>query len=245
MPSLLSTEKRGTELRLNGLVMSDSVGVGRCASVTVTLQCTRCRGQRDETIRAERCVCVPVHGNTVISIHPPSLLQPCLSAVFPVSALLLVLLPAGTVPLHLSYTGLPRPSRVREQTCHALQLHGIPSLASTVNNLPSYSCVPVDLILMKCETTLSCLECGRDNMTSGLNYGEHRDIWCKRCHLKLSVYMEQCRFVQHQPGATLLPTSAPSSKKSAKKREAVIQIGKPLPELGTCDHYKKSNRWLR
>ena len=56
VPSLLSTEKRGTELRLNGLVMSDSVGVGRCASVRVTLQCTRCRGQRDETIRAERFV---------------------------------------------------------------------------------------------------------------------------------------------------------------------------------------------
>ena len=56
IPSLLTTEKRGTEMRLSGLVMSDGVGVGRCASVKVTLQCTRCRGQQDETIRAERCV---------------------------------------------------------------------------------------------------------------------------------------------------------------------------------------------
>ena len=55
LPSLLATEKRGTEMRLSGLVMSDGVGVGRCASVRVTLQCTRCRSQQDETIRAERC----------------------------------------------------------------------------------------------------------------------------------------------------------------------------------------------
>lgn len=170
-------------------------------------------------------------------------LQPCFSAVFPVSALLLILLPSGNVPLHFSYTRFPRPSRVREQT-HLISTSWSPFTITAVNHFP-HSCVPVDLVLMKCETTLSCLECGRDNMTSGLNYGEHRDVWCKRCHLKLSVYIEQCRFVQHQPGATLLPTSAPSSKKSAKKREAIIQIGKPLPELGTCDHYKKSHRWLR
>lgn len=67
VPSLLSTEKRGTELRLSGLVMSDSVGVGRCASVRVTLQCTRCRGHQDETVKAERCVLVCV-GTCIHSI---------------------------------------------------------------------------------------------------------------------------------------------------------------------------------
>ena len=41
--------------------------------------------------------------------------------------------------------------------------------------------------------------------------------------------------------------SAPPPKKSKKKskKEALIQVGKPLPEMGTCQHYKKSNRWLR
>ena len=110
-----------------------------------------------------------------------------------------------------------------------------------------YSCTPVDLVLMHCEITLSCLECGRDNTTSGINYGEHKDLWCKRCHAKLSVYVEQCRFIQHQPGAQMSLASAPPPKKSKKKskKEALIQVGKPLPEMGTCQHYKKSNRWLR
>ena len=108
-------------------------------------------------------------------------------------------------------------------------------------------CVPVDLILMQCETTLTCLECGRDNTTLGMNYGEHRDLWCKRCHMKLALYVEQCRFIQHRAGTTVLPTTLQSSgkKRSKKAKEAVIQVGKPLPEFGTCTHYKKSNRWLR
>ena len=54
MPRAVATEKRGTEMRLSGMVMSEGVGVGRCASVRVTLQCTRCRAQQDETIKAER-----------------------------------------------------------------------------------------------------------------------------------------------------------------------------------------------
>ena len=54
MPTTVSTDKRGTEMRLSGMVMSEGVGVGRCAAVRVTLQCTRCRAQQDETIRADK-----------------------------------------------------------------------------------------------------------------------------------------------------------------------------------------------
>ena len=32
--------------------------------------------------------------------------------------------------------------------------------------------------------------------------------------------------------------------KKLKDRE-IIQVGQPLPDLGTCEHYKKSHRWLR
>jgi hypothetical protein len=99
---------------------------------------------------------------------------------------------------------------------------------------------------MQCQATLTCLECGRDNATSGLNYGELRDLWCRRCHTKLSLSVEQCRFVQHQPGAPLLAAAGARRRAGGKKgREALIQVGKPLPEFGTCAHYKKSNRWLR
>ena len=90
------------------------------------------------------------------------------------------------------------------------------------------------------------MECGRENTTSGLSYGDQRDLWCRRCHTKLSISVEQCRFIQHQPGAALDPSVLPAGAgKSKKKKEPLIQVGKPLPELGTCSHYKKSHRWLR
>ena len=38
-----------------------------------------------------------------------------------------------------------------------------------------------------------------------------------------------------------------SDRKTGKKkmREKILQEGTPLPDLGTCEHYKKSHRWLR
>ena len=52
--TLTMPAKRGTEVRLVGLVMGEGVGVVRCDSVKVTLQCTRCRGNQDEVMRAKK-----------------------------------------------------------------------------------------------------------------------------------------------------------------------------------------------
>ena len=164
------------------------------------------------------CVCVCVRGGDIVDFPPPLyLLQSCI--LWQVSYMYMYIVHTCVCFIHSN--GIVQLSLLR--------------------------CLPVDLVLMQSEVTLSCLECGRDNATSGLNYGEHRDVWCKRCHVKLSLYVEQCRFIQHQPGTAVLPSTAPSSGKRAgrKAREAVIQVGKPLPEFGTCAHFKKSNRWLR
>ena len=34
-------------------------------------------------------------------------------------------------------------------------------------------------------------------------------------------------------------------KKNAKNKDPLIRIGQPLPDYGTCKHYKKSFRWMR
>ena len=52
--NITTPAKRGTEIRLSGLVMGEGVGVMKCASVKVMLQCTRCRGYQDENMKAER-----------------------------------------------------------------------------------------------------------------------------------------------------------------------------------------------
>ena len=47
---------------------------------------------------------------------------------------------------------------------------------------------------------------------------------------------------------SLAPEDVSATKrasKSRRRRDPLIQEGKPLPEFGTCTHYKKSHRWLR
>ena len=46
--------KRGTEIRLRGLCLSEGVGTVLCGSVKLVLQCTRCRTHQDVTVRGER-----------------------------------------------------------------------------------------------------------------------------------------------------------------------------------------------
>ena len=57
--SLAAPVKRGTEMRLSGMMMGRGVGVWRCDSVRLTLRCTHCKGVQDETVRAERCAIGP------------------------------------------------------------------------------------------------------------------------------------------------------------------------------------------
>ncbi len=33
--------------------------------------------------------------------------------------------------------------------------------------------------------------------------------------------------------------------KAARSKDPVFKLGHPLPDSGTCAHYKKSHRWLR
>ena len=106
-------------------------------------------------------------------------------------------------------------------------------------------CVAVDIILMDSNVTITCLECGRENTTRCFCYGQSKDVWCRRCHSKLTVYAEQCKFVQHQPKELNRVTSEVPKQSKLKQKEPVLKLGSPLPECGTCEHYKKSHRWLR
>ena len=53
---------------------------------------------------------------------------------------------------------------------------------------------------------MTCLECGKGVTTSSISFGEQRDLWCQRCHAKLSLVSNQCQLVQHQPG--IVPAAA-------------------------------------
>lgn len=52
LPSL--PPKKGTEIRLQGLVIGEGVGTVQCGVVKLVVQCTRCRVHHDVLLKAER-----------------------------------------------------------------------------------------------------------------------------------------------------------------------------------------------
>ena len=108
-----------------------------------------------------------------------------------------------------------------------------------------HRCAAVDVIMMDSNVTITCLECGKENTSKGFCYGQPKDVWCRRCHSKLTVSAEQCKFVQHQTRELLQTAHAAPKHAKLKRKELVLKQGTPLPDYGTCQHYKKSHRWLR
>ncbi|CAH1797260.1 unnamed protein product [Owenia fusiformis] len=109
-------------------------------------------------------------------------------------------------------------------------------------------CLVLDLILQECDFMTGCLNCSKEVKLSGLNPGQANTMWCQICHSKLLVATDTTQFKQLQPSEGF-DQQASHVIKVAKAVKAVkdpsVKEGKPLPDNGTCKHYKKSYRWLR
>ncbi|XP_014670398.1 PREDICTED: uncharacterized protein LOC106811186 isoform X2 [Priapulus caudatus] len=109
------------------------------------------------------------------------------------------------------------------------------------------NCVPFDMVLVDCEFLLCCLECSKQMTISGLHFGQNKDTWCHHCHTKMTVMFETVKYQKLQPGEITGegPVHTVGPKKQKKPTDVIIKEGQPLPDNGTCKHYKKSFRWLR
>ncbi|KAJ3093206.1 hypothetical protein HK102_000007 [Quaeritorhiza haematococci] len=73
---------------------------------------------------------------------------------------------------------------------------------------------------------------------------------CFHCHTKMTLAINEVRFIQLAPsGLSSLSerqlADAMMKKKKKKKDDFQLVLGQPLPNNGTCSHYKKSYRWFR
>ncbi|OWF40768.1 uncharacterized protein LOC110463370 [Mizuhopecten yessoensis] len=123
------------------------------------------------------------------------------------------------------------------------------SYSSIMGYLDLEGCVPFDLLLQDSAYKLGCMNCNKETKVDSLYPGQPMDTWCKSCHQKLRVAAEDAKF-------TLLQSTGVETEKkevhevSVKKvkrivKDPVIRFGNPLPDNGTCKHYKKSFRWFR
>ncbi|XP_060075986.1 uncharacterized protein LOC132555651 [Ylistrum balloti] len=121
--------------------------------------------------------------------------------------------------------------------------------SSVMGYLDLEGCVPFDLLLQDSAYKLGCMNCNKETKVDSLYPGQPMDTWCKSCHQKLRVAAEDAKFT------LLLPTGVETEKtkvyevdvKKVKRivQDPVIKFGNPLPDNGTCKHYKKSFRWFR
>lgn len=62
---------------------------------------------------------------------------------------------------------------------------------------------------------------------------------CRSCHAKMSFTIPEVKFLRVSHHAAALPLRRP------KKENLGISAGTPLPDKGTCPHYRHSYRWFR
>ncbi|XP_036391147.1 uncharacterized protein si:dkey-24l11.2 [Megalops cyprinoides] len=118
---------------------------------------------------------------------------------------------------------------------------------SVLGYLDLHGAVPVDLVLQDCELEVGCLSCSKEGPLQSLSYGQRKEVNCQHCHTKLSLLAESTRFQYIQPRSRDLAGrgNATQNRGGRYPRDPAIQRGKPLPEKGTCKHYRQSQRWLR
>lgn len=109
--------------------------------------------------------------------------------------------------------------------------------------LDLHNAAPFDLVLQECQLIVGCLTCSQENPLEAVSYGQTKEFNCEHCHSKLSVLAESTKF-HFIPSRTTKAGPNPLTI-HYKVRDPAVQKGKPLPEKGTCRHYKQSHRWLR
>jgi uncharacterized CHY-type Zn-finger protein len=90
------------------------------------------------------------------------------------------------------------------------------------------------------------------DMTSTVRLSPHdppRTFNCFSCHTKMTCGLGNYRFVKigSEGGERLVANEEQvmKLKKKKKSKEDPLTIGEPLPDQGTCSHYRKSKRWFR
>jgi len=128
---------------------------------------------------------------------------------------------------------------------HSATFH--PEIVHQYSHIAGYihldGCKAFDAVLVDSTLIINCLNCSKDTIKKGIAYGKKGDYWCSSCHTKMEIQIMASKFTQLQKNGEKLQEVKTVAKKAVK--HPGIKEGSPLPDQGTCKHYKKSYRWLR
>ncbi|XP_071480408.1 uncharacterized protein [Diadema antillarum] len=188
--------RRGTEIRLQQLKLSESTATLTCQKIKLCIQCSRCK----ENINLD-----VTYGRALV-VHCPK---------------------------------CQREQTVAYRPCIVHQFSPV------LGFLDLNECVPVDLIVFESNFTVSCMMCSDETHVKGFQYGQARQVWCLKCHEKMSISVGSTKFQRLVASTPEGPKQVVSLKKQRRVNDPAIKEGSPLPANGACKHYKKSFRWLR
>jgi len=97
--------------------------------------------------------------------------------------------------------------------------------------------------------TATCDNCATYTEFVKLQFGKFYVNNCPNCFKSITIKAEDWEFRKVKKfrllSSNLEDNIEENKKRKESDKEMGIRKGKPLPENGTCKHYKKSNRWLR
>jgi hypothetical protein len=98
-------------------------------------------------------------------------------------------------------------------------------------------CTPFDYY--PSDFRVTCLECGVQTSVAGITY-DGKTIDCRSCFAKIFTKIEGVKFKKIKK-----PSNPFNEEKEKKKKKDTLTGGQPLPNNGTCQHFRKSKRWMR
>ncbi|KAL1920992.1 uncharacterized protein VTP21DRAFT_11627 [Calcarisporiella thermophila] len=216
-------QKKGTELRLTNIMMQN-IALLQCTLLNLVVRCARCKSTNE------------VSGITPDKASPA----------------------VGNVASRKAPSAQASEKSGRWTTCSTCtSLIGVKYLSDFIHQnsislglLQLAGCTPFDLLPSTYVPT--CSNCNTTSNSAPFknpSRGQASTITCRECHEKMTLTVDEIRFVRQgserlmlgEEGEQLLKLKA----KKKTKQELGIVMGQPLPNKGTCKHYKKSYRWLR
>ncbi|KAI8969206.1 hypothetical protein BDF20DRAFT_893724 [Mycotypha africana] len=217
-----ATVRRGTEIRLEDPRM-ENISLFRCTLLHIMVKCARCK----DTVEVEN-IKPEVDPTPLASAEPSSSTN------------------ATATSKTERWTTCPTCSSVLGIKFLGEFIH---QGAKTLGLLQLAGCTAYDLLPSAFIGT--CGSCMAD-MPSTLKLSPHdppKTIHCFSCHAKMTCNLGEYKFVKigSEGGERLRANEEQILKLKRKKKdkEASLTVGEPLPNQGTCAHYRKSKRWFR
>ncbi|KAI9594483.1 hypothetical protein BDF19DRAFT_444964 [Syncephalis fuscata] len=111
--------------------------------------------------------------------------------------------------------------------------------------------------MLPCSFAVTCSGCSLEQTPAALSdlpRGQPTTVFCRGCHQPLTLNIDQIKFQRLTMGgisSTTENSDAIETVGTLQRRQLLKDMvidyapGKPLPDHGTCKHYRRSHRWMR